>query len=284
MGLVIGTIRQRAFSSILIDHDCSRKTDPRKFHGARDYGCHQKPVERQNLTGGEARSAMQDLMSGQASEAQSRRIPDSSSDERRNSSRAGCVCQRDAGTTEPFWDAVCRPCWTPAAEAMLGTFNISTATALVAAGAGSVAKHGTVRQPVSAQCRYWKLGIDIQMPTERLRQAVTEVGFGFLFAQRFYFDEARHADPHTTESANRFNILRPPQRGRVSGTGSRVADVRRLPRHWRANGAGLRGQHDGVDEISSARPRKSSNSDTAHCDIQQSSQDFGPIAPGEAAG
>src|SRR6266404_920430 len=69
-----------------------------------------------------------------------------------------------------------------------GTFNISTAAAFVAAGAGvRVAKHGN--RSASSRCGsadvMEALGIDIQMPIDRLRRAIQDTGIGFLFAQRF---------------------------------------------------------------------------------------------------
>src|SRR3954462_569954 len=70
-----------------------------------------------------------------------------------------------------------------------GTFNISTATAFVVAGAGiRVAKHGN--RAATSRCGsadvIEALGIDIELPVPRLRAAVAEVGIGFLFAQRFH--------------------------------------------------------------------------------------------------
>ena len=68
-----------------------------------------------------------------------------------------------------------------------GTFNISTATAFVVAGAGvKVAKHGN--RSVTSKCGsadvMEALGVDIQMPMERLRRAIKDLNIGFLFAQR----------------------------------------------------------------------------------------------------
>jgi anthranilate phosphoribosyltransferase len=54
------------------------------------------------------------------------------------------------------------------------------------------------------------LGIDIEMPAERLRQAVTDVGIGFLFAQR-YHSSMKHVMPARTQLGMRtvFNIIGP---------------------------------------------------------------------------
>src|ERR1700726_1195212 len=66
-----------------------------------------------------------------------------------------------------------------------GTFNISTATALVTAGAGvRVAKHGN--RSISSKCGsadvVEALGVNIQLSPERAAQCLREVGICFLYA------------------------------------------------------------------------------------------------------
>ena len=70
-----------------------------------------------------------------------------------------------------------------------GTFNISTATALVTAGAGvRVAKHGN--RSISSKCGsadvVEALGIDIQLSPERAAQCLREVGICFLYAPNLH--------------------------------------------------------------------------------------------------
>jgi len=70
-----------------------------------------------------------------------------------------------------------------------GTFNISTATALVAAGAGvRVAKHGN--RSISSKCGsadvVEALGVNIQSSPERAAQCLHEVGICFLYAPNLH--------------------------------------------------------------------------------------------------
>ncbi len=70
-----------------------------------------------------------------------------------------------------------------------GTFNISTATALVTAGAGvRVAKHGN--RSISSKCGsadvVEALGVNIQFSPERAAQCLREVGICFLYAPNLH--------------------------------------------------------------------------------------------------
>jgi len=70
-----------------------------------------------------------------------------------------------------------------------GTFNISTATALVTAGAGvRVAKHGN--RSISSKCGsadvVEALGMNIQLSPERAAQCLREVGICFLYAPNLH--------------------------------------------------------------------------------------------------
>ena len=93
------------------------------------------------------------------------------------------------------------------------TFNISTATAFVAAGAGlKVAKHGN--RAASGSCGsadvLEALGVQIELSPEAVAACINEVGVGFMFAPAFH-PAMRHAGPVRREIGIRtvFNILGP---------------------------------------------------------------------------
>lgn len=95
----------------------------------------------------------------------------------------------------------------------IGAFNISTAAAFVAAGAGvKVAKHGN--RAMSGACGsadvLEALGAKIDLSPQSVARCLDETGFGFMFAQRFH-PSMRFAAPPRREIGIRtvFNILGP---------------------------------------------------------------------------
>ncbi len=93
------------------------------------------------------------------------------------------------------------------------TFNISTVTAFVVAGAGlKVAKHGN--RAVSSACGsadvLEKLGINLNLTPEQVAQCIRKIGIGFLYAP-LYHTAMRFAAPVRKEIGIRtiFNVLGP---------------------------------------------------------------------------
>jgi len=154
----------------------------------------------------------------------------------------------------------------------LNTFNISTTTAFVVAGAGGhVAKHGNrAASSRSGSADVLEaLGINISAPPEVVQACVEEIGVGYLFAPQFH-PAFKHAVVPRREIAIRtvFNILGPltnPARARrylmgVPGPAYTEVMAKVL--------AGLGGERalvvhgeDGMDEISLAAPTRVSEMD-----------------------
>ena len=93
------------------------------------------------------------------------------------------------------------------------TFNISTASALVAAAAGArVAKHGG--RSVSSTCGsadvLEALGVNLNLTPEQVGHCIDQIGIGFMFAPNFH-GAMKHAAPVRRELGVRtiFNVLGP---------------------------------------------------------------------------
>jgi len=94
-----------------------------------------------------------------------------------------------------------------------GTFNISTTTAFVVAGAGlGVAKHGnrSVSSKSGSADVLEVLGVNMSLTPEQVAQAIDEIGVGFIFAPNFH-PAMKHAIGPRRELGVRtvFNVLGP---------------------------------------------------------------------------
>jgi len=95
----------------------------------------------------------------------------------------------------------------------MGTFNVSTAAALVAAAAGvHVAKHGN--RSISSRCGsadvLEALGVAMDLPLERIPQCLEEVGIVFLLAPRLHLAMKHVMNARRSlKSKSVFNLLGP---------------------------------------------------------------------------
>ena len=174
----------------------------------------QQLIETKDLSRAEARQVMDQIMSGQATDAQigafliALRCKGESVDE-----IAGCaqVMREKATPIDTSREDVIDTCGTGGDGS--GTFNISTTVAFVAAGAGlCVAKHGN--RAMSSKCGsadvLQELGVDIEATPEKVGRCLDEVGIGFLFAPMLH-GAMKHAIGPRKEIATRtvFNVLGP---------------------------------------------------------------------------
>lgn len=145
------------------------------------------------------------------------------------------------------------------------TFNISTAAALVVAGAGvRVAKHGNrgASSPSGSADVLEHLGVKIDLTPEGVQRCLDELGVCFMFAQTFH-PAMKYAGPPRSEIGIRtvFNVLGPltnPAGATRQVIG--VGDPALAPKM--AEALALLGSdhvfivhgHDGVDEVSVSGP------------------------------
>ncbi|MBI4380626.1 MAG: anthranilate phosphoribosyltransferase [candidate division NC10 bacterium] len=156
-----------------------------------------KVVERENLSAEEAFMTMDEIMSGKATDAQiaafltalrlkGETVAEITGFARAMREKVSPVKVRgpvDASISGTDREALVDTCGTGGDAS--NTFNISTATAFVVAGAGiPVAKHGN--RSVSSLCGsadvIEALGVNIELPPEQVGQCIDEVGIGFLYA------------------------------------------------------------------------------------------------------
>ncbi|RJQ33364.1 MAG: anthranilate phosphoribosyltransferase [Actinobacteria bacterium] len=143
-------------------------------------------VEKKDLDFDTARAVMNEIMSGQATEAQiaalitALRMKTETTEE---ISAFAQVMREKATPINPKARGLLDTCGTGGDSS--GTFNISTTVAFVVAGCKiAVAKHGNrgVSSGSGSADVLEALGVNIGLSAEQIAQAIDEVGIGFLFA------------------------------------------------------------------------------------------------------
>ena len=172
-----------------------------------------KVVKGSDLTEGEMMSVMNEVMTGGASPAQigsfitALRMKGETVEEITGAAR---VMREKAAKVDCPAKAI-DTCGTGGDESM--TFNISTASAFVAAGSGlTVAKHGnrSVSSKSGSADVLKALGVNIEAEVSRVEECLREAGIGFLFAPALH-GAMKYAAPVRREIGIRsiFNILGP---------------------------------------------------------------------------
>ena len=222
-----------------------------------------KVVRRENLTETEAVTVMGEILAGESSPAligsllTALVMKGETTDEIVGFARA----MRSA--------ALAIPCKTPRSSLVdtcgtggdgARTFNISTVSAFVVAGAGvSVAKHGN--RSISSRCGSADVleaaGVNVALTPERMARSIDEVGIGFLFAPTIH-TAMKHAGPVRAELKMRtvFNLLGPltnpaGAEAQVVGVfdGSRVPQIAESLVRLGVSRAFVVHGRDGLDEI-----------------------------------
>lgn len=173
-----------------------------------------KAVNKKDLTKKESEAVIEEIMTGTATPSQiacfltALRMKGETVDE---ITGAALVMRTHATKIPSKSKIVLDTCGTGGDEA--GTFNISTISAFVAAGAGAtVAKHGN--RSVSSKCGsadlLEELGINIEIGPDEVKESLDKIGIGFLFAPALH-QAMKYATPVRREIGIRtvFNILGP---------------------------------------------------------------------------
>ena len=219
-----------------------------------------KVLNKENLSLDMTKSVMDEIMSGNATNAQiagfitSMRMKGETIDE----ITACAMVMRDYGKKLKHEGDVLDIVGTGGDEAF--TFNISTISAFVISAAGiPVAKHGN--RSVSSKCGsadvLETLGVKIDIPQEKSEQILKEIGLCFMFAP-YYHSSMKYAGPVRKELGVRtiFNILGPlasPAEANLQLLGvydeNLVEPMARVLANLGIKRAMVVHGHDGLDEI-----------------------------------
>ena len=173
-----------------------------------------KVVEKKDLTEDEMASVMREIMEGEATPAQiasiitALRMKGETVDEITGAAR---VMREKALKVKTTASVIVDTCGTGGDESF--TFNISTAAAFVAAGAGlTVAKHGnrSISSKSGSADVLKSLGVNIEAEVQKVEECLDSIGIGFLFAPLMH-GAMKYAAPVRREIGIRtiFNILGP---------------------------------------------------------------------------
>ena len=244
-----------------------------------------------HLSADEAESVMQQIMSGNASDAQigaylmALRMKGETTDEITGSARA----MRSAASTVPttVTGDLLDTCGTGGDKS--GSFNISTTVAFVAAGAGiPVAKHGN--RAASSKCGsadvLAELGLNLDLSPQQVGQCIDEIGIGFLFAVKLH-PAMRHAIGPRQQLGIRtiFNILGPltnpagAQRQLMGVFGAELTDLlAHVLAALGAKSAMVVNGYGGLDELTTTGPNRISylkeDGSVTHLDLDANSLGF----------
>jgi len=174
----------------------------------------EKLLDKINLTGEEMQAVMQEIMSGEVIDA---RIVSflsalkAKGETPEEITAAAEVMRKFAVKIKSSQEVTIDTCGTGGDKS--GTFNISTISAFVVAGAGiAVAKHGN--RSISSKCGsadlLEALGVNINIPPDVVEKCLNKIGIGFLFAPKLH-PAMKYAMPARRQIASRtiFNILGP---------------------------------------------------------------------------
>jgi anthranilate phosphoribosyltransferase len=225
-------------------------------------------VEGKSLSSIEAEDVMDEVMTGAATQAQiagfliALRMKGETVEE-----ITGCASamRRAALNVRPHKPHLIDTCGTGGDNA--GTFNISTTSAFVVAGAGlPVAKHGnrSVSSKSGSADVLEVMGVALDLTVEQIAQCIDEVGIGFLFAPKLH-PAMRYAIGPRRELGVRtiFNILGPltnpagAQRQLLGVYSPELTELlARVLQNLGTRAACVMHGHGGLDELSTTGPNQ----------------------------
>jgi anthranilate phosphoribosyltransferase len=229
-------------------------------------------LENQSLTAEQAEAVMDQIMGGDATPAQiagfliALRVKGETVDEITGCARA---MRRAAVQVTPRQnDNLVDTCGTGGDES--GTFNISTTTAFVAAGAGlRVAKHGnrSISSRSGSADVLTALGVNLDLSPEQVAGCLDETGIGFLYAPKLH-PAMRYAIGPRRELGVRtvFNVLGPltnPAGAQTQLLGvydpALTETMARVLRDLGSRAAYVVHGHGGLDELTTTGPNRISH-------------------------